>query len=470
MSAYMSLPFKKIRSIVGNENILTLPEDLSCYSFDASKMRFVPEGVAFPADAAEISSLVRLANEHRFPVFPRGAGSGMVGACLARGGLAIVTNRLNAILEIDVDNMTAVVEPGVVTGDFQKAVAKFGLFYPPDPASLAFSTIGGNVAMCAGGPRAVKYGVTRDYLLGLEMVLPTGEIIRTGTRTMKGVVGYDLTRLMAGSEGTLGIFTKIILRLIPAPESVRTMTAAFSDLDQAVSAICGILRARIIPSTLELMDQTTISVVENHLRIGLPVAAQALVLIEVDGPEAILDAQVAAIEKVCQKSGADRIEAARSEAERNRLWQARRSISPALGRIRPGKINEDVTVPRTKIPELVRSIAALAKKYDLTIVCFGHAGDGNIHTNIMLDRRDESERRRAGKAVEELFAIVLGLEGTLSGEHGVGIAKSPFIELEVGAGGLDAMRKIKHALDPLNIMNPGKMFVPDRSFLDGSFV
>ncbi|MGC9963856.1 MAG: FAD-linked oxidase C-terminal domain-containing protein [Syntrophobacteraceae bacterium] len=465
----MSLPLKQISALVGDENLLTSPEDLSCYSFDASKMRFVPEGVAFPADAAEISSLVCLANEHRFPIYPRGAGSGMVGACLARGGLVIVTNRLNKILEIDADNMTAVLEPGVVTGDFQKAVAEFGLFYPPDPASLLFSTMGGNVAMCAGGPRAVKYGVTRDYLLGLEMVLPTGEIIRTGTRTMKGVVGYDMTRLMAGSEGTLGIFTKIIVRLIPLPESVRTLTAVFSDLDRAVNSICGILKARIIPSTMELMDQATISAVENHLRIGLPVEAEALVLIEVDGPEVLLDGQIALIGEICRKSGADRIQVALSEDERNRLWQARRSISPALGRIRPGKINQDVTVPRTRIPELIRAIGALAKKYGLTIVCFGHAGDGNIHTNIMLDRKDENERRRAGKAVEELFGIVLGLEGTLSGEHGVGIAKSPFIELEVGKGGLDAMRRIKQALDPLNIMNPGKMFVPDRTFLEGSF-
>lgn len=465
----MALPLAQIRAVVGGENLLTSPEDLYCYSFDASKMRFTPEAVAFPADAAQISSLVKLANDHRFPVYPRGAGSGMVGACLPMGGLVIVTTRLARILEIDNDNMTAVVEPGVVTGEFQKEVAKSGLFYPPDPASLPFSTMGGNVAMCAGGPRAVKYGVTRDYLLGLEVVLPTGEIIRTGTRTMKGVVGYDMTRLMAGSEGTLGIFTKIIVKLIPAPESVRTMTAVFSDLDFAVNAICEILRNRIIPSTMELMDQPTIGAVENHLRIGLPTDAEAIVLIEVDGPDAVLDGQVARIEEICRQSGADRTEIARSSAERDRLWQARRAISPALGRIRPGKINEDVTVPRTRIPELVRSIAALAAKYDLNIVCFGHAGDGNIHTNIMLDRTDESERRRAGKAVEELFAIVLGLEGTLSGEHGVGIAKSPFIELEVGRGGLDAMWRIKRALDPLNIMNPGKMFVPNRTFLEGLF-
>jgi glycolate oxidase len=330
--------------------------------------------------------------------------------------------------------------------------------------------MGGNVAMCSGGPRAVKYGVTRDYLLGLEMVLPTGELIRTGTRTMKGVVGYDMTRLMAGSEGTLGIFTKIVVRLIPAPQSVRTLTGVFSNLDCAVNAICGILKARIIPSTIELMDQATLCAIENHLGIGLPVEAEALVLIEVDGPDMVLDGEVAQVEGICRQAGATLTQTARSREERERLWLARRSISPALGRIRPGKINEDVTVPRTRIPELIRSIRWLAQKHDLIIVCFGHAGDGNIHTNIMLDRKNENERQRAGRAVEELFGIVLGLGGTISGEHGVGIAKSPFIEQEVGAGGLEAMRRIKKALDPLNIMNPGKMFVSDRAFLDGDFV
>ena len=254
----MSLPFAQIRAAVGDPNLLTAPEELHCYSFDASKMRFAPEAVAFPGNVAEVCELIKLANRHRFAVYPRGSGSGMVGACLAQGGLVIVTNRLKSILEIDADNMTAVLEPGVITGEFQEAVARYGLFYPPDPASLPFATMGGNVATCAGGPRAVKYGVTRDYLLGLEVVLPTGEVVRTGTRTMKGVVGYDMTRLMAGSEGTLGIFTKIIVRLIPAPESIRTLTAVFPVLDDAAQAVCEILRNRIIPSTMELMDQATI--------------------------------------------------------------------------------------------------------------------------------------------------------------------------------------------------------------------
>ena len=462
----MSLPVSQIRAIVGKDNLLTAPEELFCYSFDASKMSFMPEGVAFPENVAEISGLVKLANQNRFPVYPRGSGSGMVGACLPQGGLVIVTNRLNRILEVDADNMTAVVEPGVVTGDFQKAAAECGLFYPPDPASLPFSTIGGNVAMCAGGPRAVKYGVTRDYILGLEVVLPTGDIIRTGTRTMKGVVGYDLTRLMTGSEGSLGIFSKIVLRLIPAPESYRTLNAIFPGLEDAANAVCEILKNRIIPSTMELMDRTTIDVVESYLHMGLPSDAEAMLLIEVDGPDIVLDGQIARIGEICRKCNASDTEAARTQTERDALWRARRSISPALGRIRPGKINEDVTVPRTRIPALIRSIRGLAEKYELIIACFGHAGDGNIHVNIMLDRKNESELRRAGKAAEELFGIVLELDGTLSGEHGIGIAKSPFIELEVGAGGLDAMWRIKQALDPLNIMNPGKMFVPNRAFFE----
>ncbi|MEM5787337.1 MAG: FAD-linked oxidase C-terminal domain-containing protein [Syntrophobacteraceae bacterium] len=463
----MPLPLSRIRSIVGEKNLLTEPEELYCYSFDASKMRFAPEGVAFPGSAAEISELVKLANSERFAVYPRGSGSGMVGACLPHGGLVVVTNRLNRIIEIDADNMTAIVEPGVITGEFQKEAGKKGLLYPPDPASLPFSTMGGNVAMCAGGPRAVKYGVTRDYILGLEVVLPTGELIRTGTRTMKGVVGYDLTRLMTGSEGTLGIFTRIVVRLVPAPESIRTLTAVFPSLDDAVAAVCEIIRNRIIPSTMELLDQGTMEAVENYLHMGLPVDAEAMMLIEVDGPEVLTGPQVERVEQICLESGASRTEVARSRAERDRLWQARRALSPAIGRIKPGKINEDVTVPRTKIPALIRAIRGLAEKYELTIVCFGHAGDGNIHTNIMLDRRDESELRRSAKAVEELFSLVLELDGTISGEHGIGIAKSPFIEKEVGVEGLDAMRRIKRALDPLDIMNPEKMFVPNRAFLEG---
>ncbi len=463
-----SLPILDFVRIVGKENVLTSPEERCCYSYDASKLKELPDCVALPGTAEEVAALVKLANRDGFSVFPRGAGSGMVGASIpVGGGLVISLNRLNRILEVDSDNMTAVAEPGVVTGDFQKTVLQRGLFYPPDPASLPFSTLGGNVAMCAGGPRAVKYGVTRDYVLGLEVVLPTGNLIRTGTRTVKGVVGYDLTRLLVGSEGTLGIFTKIILRLLPAPEGVRTLVAIFPRIDDAARAVCTIIRNRIIPSTLELLDQATLQAVENYLHMGLPIECEALLLIEVDGRDKLLDDDVRHIEAICRESGASETEIAATPSDRERLWQARRAISPALGQIRPGKINEDVTVPRTQIPALIRAIRSLAEKFRLVIVCFGHAGDGNIHTNIMLDRKDRDELSRAEQAVHELFRTVLDLGGTLSGEHGIGITKSPFLQWEVGAEGFEAMWKIKHALDPLNILNPGKMFVSNRAFFKG---
>jgi|WetSurMetagenome_2_1015567.scaffolds.fasta_scaffold09326_2 glycolate oxidase len=460
-----SLPIDEIVRIVGKENTLTAPEERCCYGYDASKLKASPDLVAFPGNVGEVAALIKLANRHRFPVFPRGAGTGMVGAAVPwSGGMAMVLTRLNRILEIDPDNMLAVTEPGVVTGELQKAVLRQGLFYPPDPASLQFCTIGGNVAMCAGGPRAVKYGVTRDYILGLEAVLPTGSIITTGTRTVKGVVGYDLTRLLVGSEGTLGVFTKITLRLVPAPEGVRTLMAVFPNLEDAARTVSAIINHRIVPSTLEFMDQATLRVVENYLQIGLPVHSEAVLLIEVDGRECLLDSDVQRIEEICTQYGASQVDIAHSEAERERLWRARRAISPALGQIKPDKINEDVTVPRTKIPALIRVIQQLAKEYGLTIVCFGHAGDGNIHTNIMLDRKNEDELRRSEKAVEELFRMVLRLGGTLSGEHGIGITKSPFLQWEIGAEGFEAMWRIKTALDPLNILNPGKMFVPNRAF------
>jgi len=462
-----SLPLHEIIQIVGKENTLTAPEELYCYGYDASKLRSSPDVVAFPGSVEEVAELIKLANRRRFPVFPRGAGSGMVGAAVPwNGGMGMVLTGLNRILEIDSDNMVAVSEPGVITGEFQQAVLRHGLFYPPDPASLQFCTLGGNVAMCAGGPRAVKYGVTRDYVLGLEAVLPTGSVVTTGTRTMKGVVGYDLTRLLVGSEGTLGIFTKIILRLVPAPEGVRTLMAVFPNLDGAAKTVSAIIKQRLVPSTLEFMDQATIKVVENYLQIGLPTQAEAILLIEVDGRECLLDGDMKRIGEICGQCGASQVEIAHTEAERERLWQARRAVSPALGQIKPGKINEDVTVPRTEIPALIRAIQRLAEKYDLNIVCFGHAGDGNIHTNIMLDRNNGDELKRSELAVEELFRIVLGLGGTLSGEHGIGITKSPFLQWEIGAEGFDAMWRIKAALDPLNILNPGKMFVPNRAFFN----
>lgn len=455
----------RLREIVGEDHVLTALEDRVAYGYDASKLSAVPQAVVFPANAQQIAEIVRLANQWRFPVYPRGAGSGMVGGCVPeRGGIVLSLARLNRILEIHSDDMTAVVEPAVVTGVFQKAVAHYGLFYPPDPASLEFSTIGGNVATCAGGPRAVKYGVTREYVLGLEVVLPTGELITTGTRTMKGVVGYDLTRLLVGSEGTLGIITKVVLRLIPAPEAFMTVSAVFPEIEQAGRAVCAVLQARIVPTCLELLDAATLQAVDNHVPLGIEGRADGMLITEVDGPPEVLPRYVAAMKKIFREHGASQVNVAETGPEREKLWTARRAISPALGRIRPGKINEDVTVPRSRIADLIKFNQALARKYDLVIASFGHAGDGNIHTNIMVDRSDPQEMARAERAVEELFQEVLRLGGTLSGEHGIGLTKSCFFQWEVHPGAFEAMMRIKRALDPRDILNPGKMFVPNRAF------
>jgi len=464
-AAMPNIPIEQIVAIVGPENISCAIEERYCYSYDASKLQAVPDCVVFPANTAEVSELMKLANREAFAVFPRGAGSGMVGASVPwAGGLVMAMNRFNRILRIDPDNMIAIVEPAVVTATLQEEVARLGLFYPPDPASLRFSTLGGNVAMSSGGPRAVKYGVTRDYVMGLEVVLPQGAVIHTGGNTLKGVVGYDLTRLMVGSEGTLGIFTQIIVRLLPQPEEIRTLSVVFPLLEKAAQTVAEIIRNRILPCTLELMDQATIQAVESYLHCGLPVQADAMLLIELDGPPSTLDRELLQVRDICQRQGAATIEIATTELERERLWQARRAISPALGRIRPGKINEDIVVPRMKIPDLLRTIRGLADKYHLYIVNFGHAGDGNIHMNILLDPTDKDECKRAEQAAEELFREVIALGGTLSGEHGVGIAKSPFFHREVGREGWEAMWRIKKALDPLNILNPGKMFVGNRAF------
>ena len=460
-----SSTLSEIIGIVGEGHALTGPEEMVCYSYDASRIQACPACVAFPGSAREVSEILLLANRERFPVYPRGAGSGMVGASVPSGeGLVLVMTRLQRILEIDHDEMIARVQPGVVTGALQRAVLEVGLMYPPDPASASFSTLGGNVAMSSGGLRAVKYGVTRDYVLGLEVVLPTGSLIRTGTRTAKGVVGYDLTRLMVGSEGTLGVFTEILLRLVPAPETRRTILAFFSSLEQAADSVCAILRERVVPSALELMDRSAIDVVENYLHLGFDPKAEALLLIEVDGLECAVSHEAAVIASACRGAGASDLQVAASPTESENLWKGRRAISPALGQIKPHKINEDITVPRTRITRLIRSVREVASRYGLIIVCFGHAGDGNIHTNIMLDRKNADELSRAEQAVEEIFRIALDLGGTLSGEHGVGIAKSPYLLWEIGEAAYEAMLNIKHALDPRNVLNPGKMFSPSRAF------
>ncbi|HHB76119.1 MAG TPA: FAD-binding protein [Desulfobulbus sp.] len=446
---------------MGRDHLLTAPEELACYSFDGSGGDVPPQAVAFPENTTQISKIMQLANKYRIPIVPRGAGSGMTGGAVPlKQGLVLVMNRMNRILEIDRDNMIAVAEPGVITGELQATLKKQGLMYPPDPASLKFCTLGGNAAECAGGPSAVKYGVTRDYIIGCEAVMPTGKIITTGVRTEKGVTGYDLTHLLIGSEGTLVIFTKLILRLLPLPEAGKTFLLLFTCIDQAVQLVAELLQSGIMPCTMEYMDHTAISVVRDRLPSPLPEKTEALLLLELDGSRSEVQQQTDRLRKFLAARPVT-LQEAENEAQRQRLWQARRSISPATFSLKPHKISEDVVVPRSKIPTLVRFTSTLAEKLKLIILTFGHAGDGNIHVNIMIDKNDPEEYKRGQEAKKQLFRQVITLGGTLSGEHGIGTTKATFLSLEITPETLELMWDIKQLFDPNNILNPGKIFIDE---------
>lgn len=459
---------QELQAIVGPENVATEKQDLICYGYDATQMEFLPSAVVHPANAEETAAVLKLANQHRFPVFPRGAGSGFTGGALPKaGGVVLVTTRMNRVLRIDTENLIAEVEPGVVTEDFQKEVEKLGLFYPPDPASLKFSTLGGNVAENAGGPRCVKYGVTKDFVMGLELVLPTGEIIRTGTETYKAVVGYDLTRLLCGSEGTLGVITKIIFKLLPLPEAKKTMLTIFDSIDGAAQAVSTIIGAKIIPTTLEFMDYATLQCVEKRFNLGIPPEGRAVLLIEVDGDRELIEKQAARIHDLIKPLGLVQFRAAKDNAESEALWKVRRLVSPSLRDVNPHKFNEDIVVPRSKVPTVIREIEKIQQKYDIPIVNFGHAGDGNIHVNVMINKEIPGQEEKAHEAIKEIFQAALDLNGTMSGEHGVGLAKQPYIEMELTPAQIKTMQAIKLALDPNNILNPGKIF-PWKEFFDAA--
>jgi glycolate oxidase len=449
---------EKLKDIVGKDNVATDVQDMICYGYDATQMEFLPDAVVHPENAAEVSQVLALANREKFPVFPRGAGSGFTGGALPKGGgVVLVTTRMNRILRIDTDNLVAEVEPGVVTEAFQIEVEKLGLFYPPDPASLKFSTLGGNVAECAGGPRAVKYGVTKDFVMGLEVVLPTGEVIRTGGETVKGVVGYDLTKLICGSEGTLGVITKIIFKLLPYPDAKKTMLTVFDSIDGAARAVSTIIKGKIIPTTLEFLDHATLTCVERRFNLGLPPEGRAVLLIEVDGDRDLIEKQAEQIHALIKPLGLVQFRVAKDAAESEELWRVRRLVSPSLRDVNPDKFNEDIVVPRSRVPDVIRRIEEIQTRYDIPIVNFGHAGDGNIHVNIMIDKSVPGQLEKAHEAIKEVFQAALDLGGTMSGEHGVGLAKQPFIPMELSADQIGAMRSIKRALDPNNILNPGKM-------------
>jgi glycolate oxidase len=451
---------RKIRDIVGKDNILTDIEDRICYSYDATNQRFIPEAVVFPSNTEDVSKVLKLANSELFCVVPRGAGTGFTGGALAvSGGVVMALTKMNRILKIDVNNLTAEVEPGVVTHDFRQSAEKLGLFYPPNPGSLKVSTLGGNVAECASGPSAVKYGVTKDYVIGLEAVLPTGEIINTGTSTIKGVVGYDLTKLIVGSEGTLAVVTKITLKLLPKPAGKETMVVFFKTVHDAAAAVPKIIHEKVLPSALEFLDKEIIQCIRENLsetKFAIPEDAESLLIIEVDGK--CPDDDIKTIDDVLRKKGVIKTIVAKDAKEQEEIWDIRRSISPVITQIAPKKINEDIVVPRDKIPKAVKMIEGIASKYNLKIVKFGHAGDGNIHVNIMIDDKDEDEVKRADSALYELFEKVIALSGTISGEHGVGISKAPFIRLELKDTEIELMKKIKELFDPKNILNPNKIF------------
>ena len=451
--------FRNLQKITGRAYCSNTKEDLVCYGYDATAISFLPDAIIFPEKTSQVASILHLADRDHFNVIPRGSGSGMTGGSLPiNGGVVVIMTRFNHIHSIDTDNLVAHVEPGVITGDFHRAVEKEGLFYPPDPASSVFCTLGGNMAECAGGPSAVKYGVTRDYVLGLEVVLPTGQIIKTGVETTKGVVGYDLTRLFIGSEGTLGIITRMTLRLLPLPQKIRTMAAIFDVIDKAAETVSEIIRRSIIPKTIEFMDHASIQCVKEDLKIDLPAKAEAMLLIDVDGTEGETDKTMARLKELCLSQGAEKVIVAKNKLEAANLWKARKAISPSLFKYGPDKINEDIVVPRSKIPEMVKKIDALRKETGLTMASFGHAGDGNIHFNIMLDKKDKAQLKKAEAAVEDLFDHTLKLGGTISGEHGIGITKAPYMAKEIGVVEIDLMKKIKKIFDPKGILNPGKIF------------
>lgn len=436
-------------------------ETLVTHSYDATPMmQSLPDAVVYPETTAEVQSILKLANEHRIPIVPRGAASNLCGGTVpVKGGIVVAMSRMNKLLELDRDNLTATVQPGLNTKKFHQEVERRGLFYPPDPSSMVISTLGGNIMEGAGGLRGLKYGTTKDYVIGLEAVLPSGEIIRTGGKLYKDVAGYDLTKLLVGSEGTLALITEATLKLLPAPIVRQTMLVAFADIYGAARSVSHIVGERIIPATLEIMDQPTIRVVEDYNHIGLPTDVQAILLIEQDGQE--LDSvkrDMNAIKNICAAEGATDIRMAQNEAEAEQLMMARRSALSTLARISPTTILEDATVPRSAIADMILAINRIAEKYRVNICTFGHAGDGNLHPTCTTDARNEEEIQRVEEAFAEIFDEAIKLGGTITGEHGVGTVKAPYLEWKVGSAGIEIMKGIKQVFDPNGIMNPGKIF------------
>ncbi len=455
----MTALIKELEDIVGKDGVLASKEERICYSYDAQLSEAMPDVVVIPENAGQISKIMKLANRRKVKVVPRGSGTGLSGGSVpVNGGILLLLRKLDKIITIDRENLMGVAESGVVTARFCEAAEKVGLMYPPYPSSYKTSMLGGNIASNAGGVMGLKYGVTGDYVMGMEVVLPTGEIIKTGANTVKSVSGYDLTGLLVGSEGTLCIVTEATLKLVPKPEFTQSLLVVFNDIESAAKSVSEIISAGIIPSALEIMDNATINAIEDFKKIGMPKTADAVLLIEADGIKEAVEKDAARISDICEKLNAESIKTAKTISESKELWEARTSALPALARIKPTTMLEDVTVPRGCVPEMITYIQQIAKKYDIMIGTFGHIGDGNLHPTILTDKRDREEMERVEKAIEEIFKTAIELGGTVSGEHGVGLTKSRFLKMEKGKEGIEVMRAIKNALDPNNILNPGKIF------------
>ena len=451
---------KKLRDIVGAENVLTSREDLIPYAFDGTAaMKEMPGGVVFAVSTEQISAVLKLANDTETPVVTRGSGTGLSGGSVpAADCIVLCTVKMGAILEVDAANLTMTVEPGVTTIQIAEAAEKAGLFYPPDPGSMKISTIGGNVAENSGGLRGLKYGVTRNYVMGMEVVLPDGEVMWLGNKCVKDVAGFSLKDVMIGSEGTLGVITKVLLRLIPKPAAKKTMVATFDAMDAAAQTVSDIIAAQIIPCTLEFLDRTTIHCVEDFAKVGLPLDCEALLLMETDGHPAAVAEEAAKMEELAKANGAKEVRVAKDDAEATQLATARRSAFSALARLAPTIILEDATVPRSELAHMIRFVAEVAKKYELKIGTFGHMGDGNLHPTFLTDERNEAEIHRVHEAFKEIFDEAIRLGGTITGEHGIGLAKKEFLPKFAGAAQMRVMRELRKALDPKGILNPGKMF------------
>jgi glycolate oxidase len=449
-----------LAAVVGRGGLLTAAEDLIPYSFDGTAaLKQRPEAVVFPRTTAQVADCVRLAAAARIPIVTRGSGTGLSGGSVPTpGSLVLCLAQMNAILDLDPRNLTLRAQPGAITQRIDEAAARHGLFYPPDPGSMRISTIGGNVAENSGGLRGLKYGVTRDYVMGLEVVLPSGEVARFGNQCVKDVAGYSLKDLFVGSEGTLGIITEVLITLVPRPAARRTMLALYDRIEDAAATVSAIVAAHIIPCTLEFLDRVTAVCVEDYAHVGLPTDCEAVLLMETDGHPAVVADEAAQMEALARQHGARDVRTAQTEVEALQLAAARRNAFSALARKRPTTILEDVTVPRSELAAMVRFIADTASAFDLQIGTFGHMGDGNLHPTFLADERDSDEMYRVHEALEAIVTRTLELGGTITGEHGVGLAKKPWLRQQMGDASLGLMRQIKRTLDPNNLLNPGKMF------------